>query len=155
MVVELATRLGVDLIRAATIADLRQIESLLRSGCEEIIEKHDTYDATEMILSAVSQAIVDGQRLHVAVEGDQIIGVCAWLPQPGLEGVVAGLGTYVHSAFRRRGISEELREKAEEWWRLAGYKCVIGTASSTNTAGLESVMKRGFRVVGLEVRKEL
>ena len=143
------------MIRAAKLEDAGRMATLVRACCAELEEQHGAIRATELIVGAMGSALREGQTLFVAEEGDQIVGVCLWIDQPGLEDCVAGLGTYVHGAFRRRGLSSELREKAENHWAMMARKWVTGTVASTNEAGLESSLKRGFKVVGLEVRKAL
>jgi len=67
--------------------------------------------------------------------------------------VCYGFGTYVLPNWRRRGISDQLRDAAEARAKLAGFVKVVGTAY--HETGLVSCLNRGYRVAGAYVEKTL
>ena len=87
------------------------------------------------------------------------IGYTLWcdLPNPlGLDmrgRVLYGLGTYVMERFQKAGVSTLLRDTAEAMGRNQGFTKVVGVAY--HPVGLTTVLKRGYRVAGQHVEKEL
>jgi GNAT superfamily N-acetyltransferase len=143
------------MIRSALGADFDRMAVLVRSCCEELESKYGSLPAAELIVNAMDVALQCGQRIYIDEEGDQVVGVCLWVEQPGMPGIVAGLGTYVHPAFRGRKISSALRDRAESHWKELGFTQVTGTVADGNVAGLQSALNRGFEKVAVEVRKAL
>lgn len=87
------------------------------------------------------------------------VGYTLWceLPNPlGLDfaaRVLHGLGTYVLPPYRRVKVSEHLRNVAEAQAKRLGFEKIVGVAY--HEAGAQSVLRRGFTVVGAHVEKRL
>lgn len=100
-----------------------------------------------------------GEPCMVAVDGDVLVGYTLWCELPNALGldfsarILHGLGTYVSPADRRKGVANELRDRAEQLAKVLGFEKIVGVAY--HEAGFVTVAKRGWKAVGVNVEKVL
>lgn len=93
------------------------------------------------------------------LDGDGPIGYTEWLELANPLGLdfrgrfLTGLGTYVMPPFQNQGVSKKLRDAAEAQGARLGFTKVGGVAY--HSAGLQSVLNRGYKVAGFFTEKEL
>lgn len=138
---------------------LHMVMECLRINREAGAEMLPTYKNTDVLVQMGMLGSARGEPCLVACIPDGPIGYTLWteLPNPlGLDfgsRVLHGLGTYVMEPYRRLGISAHLRNVAEAQALRMGFDKITGTAY--HGAGAQSVLTRGFRVVGAHVEKQL
>ena len=142
-------------IRQATLNDWTALAGLVA----KMLVEHSSFD-TMSSPSTVGEGILHGLRTNEAVfvaeKDGKFHGYVAWVHFPlSPEGLVSGLGTYVEPEFRKKGLSEKLREAATAFCKRKGYTTIQGVAHKDNKAGLESSLKNGFSVAGYLVSKRL
>jgi GNAT superfamily N-acetyltransferase len=141
-------------IRPANTDDIELLRPLVQAYSEETaaqgVERNDA-----LLLDAIIYGIRAGEAVVVAESAGDLIGFCAWVHLPMIPpGKVEGLGTYVMPEWRGAGVSSGLRAAAEAHAVAHGYRYVDGVYATGNEAGRESVMKQGFREVGVMVRRD-
>ena len=142
-------------IRLAETADIGAIRELVAKASEELAEAYEMPRVDELMMAGIVHGVREREAVVVAEQDGRLLGFCAWVHLPHSPPTkVEGLGTYVIPVARREHISCSMRQFAEEHaWRM-GYRYVDGIAARDNPAGLESVLRRGFRVVGVHVRRD-
>lgn len=141
-------------IRLATTDDVPRLNALAVAYSLET-EQYGTERNERLLCDLLLYGIRAGEAVVVAEQEGDLVGWCAWVHLPhSSPGKVEGLGTYVVPAVRRDHVSCALRKFTEEHAVLLGYRYVDGIAASDNPAALESVLSRGFRVVGTHVRRD-
>jgi GNAT superfamily N-acetyltransferase len=141
-------------VRAATSHDISRIREMIREMFTEV-SAYGHRDSSAVVISMVEDAIHAGQKVFVSDNGDNIVGVCAWVQLPDANGEVLGLGTFVESESRRFGISSGLRSAAVDYWKERGATHIAGTVDVGNMAGLASATEQGFELTGFIVEKQL
>jgi len=141
-------------IRLANTDDVPRLNALAIAYSLET-EQHGTERNERLLCELLLYGIRAGEAVVVAEQDGDLVGFCAWVHLPHSPPTkVEGLGTYVVPPARRDHVSCALRKFAEEHAYRMGYRYVDGIAARDNPAGLESVLRRGFRVVGVHVRRD-
>jgi GNAT superfamily N-acetyltransferase len=142
------------IIRLANADDLEELRELVARYSEETAE-HGTERNDALLLDLLRYGIQADEAVVVAEQFEEIVGWCAWVHLPASPaGKVEGLGTYVLPDYRQEHVSRDMRRFAEEHARRLGYRYVDGVAAEGNAAALESVLRMGFRRVGVLVRRD-
>lgn len=142
-------------VEYANTSDVPELAQAIATASQELAEQYGTPDSSLAILRGACFGIENQQAVVIARDGDGICGFVIWVWFEGVSaaGSVEGLGTWVSRAHRRDGLGAAMRELAERRCVEAGRKCVSGIVALGNDAAMESVVKAGFDVMGIAVRK--
>lgn len=143
-------------VRLATEEDFPRLKALAKWLDDEHLESGEP-SVLDKVVGGMAHMLREGQPLVVAsdLKGD-LIGFCAWAQLPNnLDGELSGLGTYVRPSHRGKRVSAYMRAVATAQWWARGARSVMGMVTAGNHAGLESVLKLGFRTIGWVVRMDL
>ena len=136
------------LIRLATPQDSKQLWAL----AEDYLagqKKLGVPDQRKVLSLTIAYGLKHGEAIVVAEDDGCLCGFLAWTGMPdAAEGEVLGMGTYVAPAFRRLGISRQMRDFAKDYCRAKGYSFVSGAVRGDNRAGIESAKRSGAKVIG-------
>jgi ribosomal protein S18 acetylase RimI-like enzyme len=139
-------------VRVAGPSDAGQIADVLNEITAEggltIFDRPFSVDDERRFLDGLHERA----RVHVAVEGDAVLGVqsldrfSTWSDSIAH---VATIGTWVRRGARGRGIGRSLAAETFEAARGLGYTKVLITVLATNTAALRFYEGLGFTRIGL------
>lgn len=90
-------------------------------------------------------AEMEGRTIHVALEGDHVVGFATLAPLGALPDVLEHELTGVLRSHRRRGIAESLKRRQLEWATVAGYRRLVTYTQEGNTAMRALNLKLGYR----------
>jgi GNAT superfamily N-acetyltransferase len=137
-------------IRSMTEADLPAVFSLLEDAQKELSGKYGVSGNSRLAQQhCIKASLGEGKGFALVGLNDEgaIIGWLSWLRDVLTPSMVYGVGTYVHPMYRRHLLGEQMRKRALDWCRENDLSC-NGTVAIGNEAGLQSVLKVGFKVVG-------
>jgi GNAT superfamily N-acetyltransferase len=142
-------------VRRATLADWDVLSRLMA----KMLVGHTKFEplsSPEAVAAGVMQGLKTDEAVFLAETSSGPVGYIAWVCFPlSPPGLVSGLGTYVEPEFRGKGVSAQLRDAAEEFCKSKGATVVQGVVHVDNESGLESSLRRGFKVTGHLLSKSL
>lgn len=86
-----------------------------------------------------------GRTIHVALEGDRVVGFATLAPLAARPDVLEHELTGVLGSHRRRGIAEALKRQQLAWAKTAGYRQLVTTTQEGNDAMCGLNPKLGYR----------
>jgi len=116
-------------------------------------------NASVLVEMGLRAAAANQPCLVAQLPDGTLVGYTLWCELPNALGldftsrILHGLGTYVVPTHRREGVSDALRDHAEQIAARLGYDKIVGIAY--HEPGFASCSKRGFKAVGVNVEKVL
>ncbi len=90
-------------------------------------------------------AEMEGRTIHVALEGEQVVGFATLAPLAALPDVLEHELTGVLRTHRRRGVAEALKRQQLAWAAAAGYQRLVTYTQEGNDAMRALNLKLGYR----------
>ena len=140
-------------IRPAVSADAAAVTDLIRSAFD--LMPADQKMREEATVSLACGAIAQDEHLLLATVGDEVVGVCCWVPFPGNRRWVMAAGTFVDPDHQRQGIGAKLYDAALRYFTALGADTVLASVSTANTGSMKLLVEAGFEVTGLEMTRHL
>ena len=90
-------------------------------------------------------AEIQGRTIHVALEGERVVGFATLAPLAARPDVLEHELTGVLRSHRRRGIAEALKRRQLAWAAAMGYRQLVTYTQEDNTAMRALNLKLGYR----------